>query len=83
MNRQLHRSISDKEMATYLRDGIVCLRGFFDVDWVEYLREQADTEVTELEDDLVILLVSETCLLTILTSLARVSLMDFEVLNQN
>ena len=45
MNRQLHRPITDEEIATYRRDGIVCLRGFFDADWVEHLREQVDADM--------------------------------------
>ena len=47
MNGQLHRPITDEEIATYQRDGIVCLRGFFDADWVEHLREQVDADMAE------------------------------------
>lgn len=47
MNRTLHRPISDDEIATYRRDGIVCLRGFFDADWVELLRETVDADMAD------------------------------------
>ena len=47
MNGQLHRPITDEEIATYRRDGIVCLRGFFDSDWVEHLREQVDADMAK------------------------------------
>lgn len=32
------RAITDEEIETYRRDGIVCLRGLFDAEWVERLR---------------------------------------------
>ncbi len=32
------RPITEAEIETYQRDGIVCLRGLFDPDWVEHLR---------------------------------------------
>jgi len=39
MDGTLHRAITADEIETYQRDGIVCLRGFFDMDWVEHLRD--------------------------------------------
>ena len=43
MNRSLIRAITDDEIATYQRDGVVCLRGMFDREWVEWLRDTVDT----------------------------------------
>ena len=40
MNKDLPRPITDEEIETYRRDGIVCLRGLFDSDWVEFLRSR-------------------------------------------
>ncbi len=37
----LRREISAEEVETYTRDGIVCLRGLFDTDWVEAMRDAA------------------------------------------
>ena len=47
MNGELHRPITDEEIATYQRDGVICLRGFFDSDWVEHLRKQVDADMAE------------------------------------
>ncbi|MDG2205633.1 MAG: hypothetical protein P8M79_10330 [Alphaproteobacteria bacterium] len=47
MNQNLHRPITNEEIETYRRDGIVCLRGFFDADWVEHLREQVDADMAK------------------------------------
>lgn len=37
MNRELPRPITTDEIDTYARDGVVCLRGMFDADWVAAL----------------------------------------------
>jgi len=47
MDNALHRPITDDEIETYQRDGIVCLRGFFDMDWVEHLRTMADEDMAD------------------------------------
>ncbi|MFO0998087.1 MAG: phytanoyl-CoA dioxygenase family protein [Alphaproteobacteria bacterium] len=39
MNKRPLRPITDDEIATYERDGIVCLPGLFDLGWVERLRQ--------------------------------------------
>jgi len=39
MNRTLTRDITEDEIATYERDGVVCLRGVLDTDWISYLRD--------------------------------------------
>lgn len=36
------RDISQAEIQSYQEDGIVCLRGFFDADWVARMREAAE-----------------------------------------
>ena len=43
MNRSLTRPITQREISTYRRDGEVCLREMFDREWVEWLRDTADT----------------------------------------
>ena len=43
MNRSLTRPITQEEISTYRRDGVVCLREMFDREWVEWLRDTADT----------------------------------------
>ena len=43
MNRSLLRPITGAEIDTYQRDGVVCLREMFDRDWVDWLRDTADT----------------------------------------
>ena len=43
MNRSPLRPITDEEIRTYQEGGIACLRGMFDSDWVELLREAIDT----------------------------------------
>ena len=45
MNRAPVRSITEDEMATYRDDGIVCLRGMFDDDWVEHLRDCVEADL--------------------------------------
>jgi len=47
MNELPPREISDDEVATYARDGIVCLRGLFDADWVARLRDAAEAGLAE------------------------------------
>ena len=43
MNRSLIRAITDEEIDTYQRNGVVCLREMFDRDWAEWLKDTADT----------------------------------------
>ena len=38
MNKHLPRVISDEERAVFFRDGVVCLRGVFDDEWIELLK---------------------------------------------
>ena len=38
MQSALPRAVTADEIETYRRDGIVCLRGLFDADWVSSLR---------------------------------------------
>lgn len=47
--RSPSRPISDEEIATFQRDGVVCLRGLFDRAWVERLREVGAREISERE----------------------------------
>ena len=39
MNRSMSRMITEDEIRTFQEDGIVCLRGVLDEDWVNHLRE--------------------------------------------
>ena len=39
MNRHPPRAITSEEIERFRRDGIVCLRGLFDAEWVERLRD--------------------------------------------
>lgn len=39
MNRDLPRPITEDEIQAFQRDGVACLRGLFDADWIEFLRE--------------------------------------------
>lgn len=41
------RDISKEEISTYEQDGIVCLRNMFSPDWVELLREAAETSMQD------------------------------------
>ena len=43
----LPRDITAEEIATYEKDGIVCLRGFFSAEWVESLKEVAEVSLDE------------------------------------
>ncbi len=47
---KLIRDITEEEIACYERDGIVCLRGLFDMEWVEKLRTAADQSMTRPSD---------------------------------
>ena len=42
MNRLPPSPITEAEIATFERDGVVCLRGMFDSDWVERMRAALD-----------------------------------------
>jgi len=44
MPNPLPRAITAEEIETYRRDGIVCLRGLFDADWVTLLRESIEAD---------------------------------------
>jgi|TARA_R110002072_G_scaffold272718_1_gene432902 ectoine hydroxylase-related dioxygenase (phytanoyl-CoA dioxygenase family) len=39
MPQTRHRAVTDEEIRTFQEDGVVCLRGFFDQDWVTRLRD--------------------------------------------
>lgn len=39
------RPISESEVDTFKRDGIVCLRGLFDRDWVDLLRQLVEADI--------------------------------------
>ena len=45
MNNKPIRKVTDEEIRTFQEDGVVCLRGFFDADWVERLRELIDEDI--------------------------------------
>ena len=47
MNRSLPRAITTEEITAYRRDGIVCLRGLVDGEWVDYLRDRVEEDVAE------------------------------------
>ena len=42
----MNSSISDDDIATYQRDGVVCLRGVFDVAWVDLLSQGISANVS-------------------------------------
>jgi len=44
---ELARSISEDEVATYQRDGVVCLRNVFDPVWIERLRMATEEVIAE------------------------------------
>ena len=46
MNRKPLRKITAEEVQTFARDGVVCLRGLFEPEWVEFLREQVDADIS-------------------------------------
>ncbi len=41
----LHRNVTADEIKTFEEDGVVCLHGFFDMDWVERLRDLIDQDI--------------------------------------
>lgn len=45
MNRSPLREITEQEISAYETDGIVCLRGLFDNDWVDHLRYCVDADL--------------------------------------
>jgi len=45
MNKLLPRPITDEEKTRYSEDGIVCLRGLFDDEWIDYLRALVDENI--------------------------------------
>jgi len=45
MNREPLRPLADEEIESFRRDGVVCLRGLFDPQWVDYLREQVEEDI--------------------------------------
>ena len=46
----LRGSITEQEMQTFRDDGIVCLRGLFDADWVARMREAAERSMEAPSD---------------------------------
>lgn len=56
MNREPLRAVTDDEIETFDRDGVVLLKGLFDAEWVARLRELADIDMNssgELKHELV------------------------------
>ena len=47
MNRTPLNEITDADRETYRRDGVVCLRGMFDSDWVLRMREACNKSVAD------------------------------------
>ena len=45
MNTDLPRDVTRDEIETYLRDGVVLLKGLFNPEWVEFLRVLADEDM--------------------------------------
>lgn len=50
MNTQLPRPVTDNEISQYRREGIVCMRGAFDADWVAFLRDLVDENMRNPSD---------------------------------
>ena len=46
----LFRPITDEEIETYKRDGVVCLRQVFDRDWIDSLLEKSREIVVDRKD---------------------------------
>ena len=44
MPSPLPRAITAEEIETYQRDGIVCLRGLFDAEWITLLRDSIEAD---------------------------------------
>ena len=45
MNNAPLRDITEDEIEAYERDGIVCLRGLFDADWIEHVRRCVEADI--------------------------------------
>ena len=45
MNREPLRAVTDDEIETFDRDGVVLLKGLFDAEWVARLRESRNLAV--------------------------------------
>ena len=45
MNRNPPRDITTDEIDTFWRDGVVCLRGMFDADWIARMGEAVDDAI--------------------------------------
>ena len=45
MNQEPLRAITEDELETYARDGVVHLKGLFDPEWIAHLCEQADRDM--------------------------------------
>jgi len=50
LERNLQRAITPEEIATYARDGVVCLRGVLDPDWIDLLRPASERITVHGED---------------------------------
>lgn len=50
LNRTPLRAISDEDIQTYARDGVVCLRRVFDPAWLEPMRQDAKRIAVDKED---------------------------------
>ena len=46
MNREPLREITDEEVRTFREDGVVLLKGLFDMDWVERVRDLAEADMS-------------------------------------
>ena len=44
MTQDLPRGVTEADIEAYRRDGIVCLRGLFDADWVAFLRARIEED---------------------------------------
>lgn len=47
MNEFPVREITEDEIQAYQNDGVVCLRGLVDADWIEFLRQAIDANIAE------------------------------------
>ncbi len=47
MSQALSRAITEQEIATFEKDGIVLLKGLFESHWVEHLRQAIDADMAE------------------------------------
>lgn len=48
MNKEPLRDVTEAEIAAFERDGVVLLKGMFDVDWVEAMEEGFETAIHDL-----------------------------------